>query len=165
MSAEDKSFRVIEFSGKRSDWDAWSTKFMARANRKGYLKLLTGKGITTGRDKIPKLDELLLAELGSTDDDKAIVQVAELNLLAYEDIVLSINATTGKGKIAFSLVKNCKTDDFPMGNCRLAWDALKWKYEPHTAPSLLKLEKAFMNCTLESVDEDPEDWILKLEII
>ena len=99
MSTEDKSFRVIEFSGKRSDWDAWLTKFIAQANRKGYLKLLTGKGITMGRNKIPKHDELLLAKLGSSDEDKQVAKVGQLNLLAYKDIFLSINATTGKGNV------------------------------------------------------------------
>ena len=165
MSTEDKSLRVIEFSGKRADWDAWSTKFLARASRKGYLKLLTGKGVTAGVDKIPTLAEYELAVLGSSDDDKKIAKVGELNSLAFEDIVLSINATSAKGKVAFSLVKNCKSDDFPEGNSRLAWDRMKRKYQPHTVPSLLKLEKQFINCRLENVDEDPEDWISKLETI
>ena len=88
-----------------------------------------------------------------------------IKLARFEDIVLSINATTAKDKVAFSLVKSCKSDDFPNGNCRLARYRLKRKYQPHTAPSLLKLEKQFMNCCIETIEEDPEDWISKLETL
>ena len=30
-----KSIRVIEFSGRTTDWEGWSEKFLARAKRKG----------------------------------------------------------------------------------------------------------------------------------
>lgn len=76
-------------------------------------KLMTGKGLTMGHDTIPNSDELELAKSGTSDDDKKIVKVGELNLLAYEDTVLSINATTAIGKVAFSLAKNCKSNTFP----------------------------------------------------
>ena len=39
----------------------------------------------------------------------------ELNEQAYEDIILSINYTPGQGKVAFSLVKNCISDEYPEG--------------------------------------------------
>ena len=64
---------------------------------------------------------------------------------------MSINHTTREGKIAFSLIKNCKTSDYPEGNCKLAWDRLIAKYAPKTAPSLLKLKKKFENSKLEDV--------------
>ena len=41
----------------------------------------------------------------------------------------------------FSLVKNCKTNEYPEGNLKLTWDRLVTKYAPKTAPSLLKWKK------------------------
>jgi len=34
---------VINFSGRTSDWEGWSEKFLARSKKKGYKKLLTRK--------------------------------------------------------------------------------------------------------------------------
>ena len=153
MSTEEKSIRVIEFTGKQADWEGWSEKFLARGKRKGYKKLLLGK------EKIPTQAEFDLAELGTTDEDKKTVKVGLLNELAYEDIILSISHTSKSGKVAFNLVKNCKSDDYPEGNCRLAWDRLVKKYEPHTALNLLKLKKEFANSKLEDGGSDPDVWV------
>ena len=38
--ADKKSIRVIQFSGKQSDWDGWHEKFLVKAEYKGYRKLL-----------------------------------------------------------------------------------------------------------------------------
>ena len=156
MSTDLKSIRVIEFTGKTSDWEGWSEKFKARAKRKGYKQLLLGK------KKVPTQDEAELAALGSTSEDKATAKLAELNEEAFEDIILSINHTSKQGKIAFSLVKNCKTTEYPEGNCKLAWDRLVAKYAPKTAPSLLKLKKQFANSSLHR-DVHPDEWITELE--
>ena len=40
MTSEEKSIKVIEFTG--TDFKIWSKKFVARANRKGYKGLLEG---------------------------------------------------------------------------------------------------------------------------
>ena len=128
MSSKEKSICIIEFSGKQIYWDGWSEKFLVRAKRKGYKKLLLGT------ERVPMQEQIDLAESSSSSTDKKIIKLGELNELAYKDIVLSINHTSSSGKVAFSLIKNCKSEDFPEGNCRLAWERLVKKYEPHTAP-------------------------------
>ncbi len=90
---EEKSVRIIEFSGKQADWDGWSEKFLARAKCRGY------KGLLLGRDKVKMQEQLVLAETSSSDSDKEILKLGELNELAYEDIVLSINHTTSSGRL------------------------------------------------------------------
>ena len=42
---QEKSIRVIYFSGKKEAWRVWNRKFIARANRMGYKKLLEGKTV------------------------------------------------------------------------------------------------------------------------
>ena len=157
MTSEEKSLRIIELSGSTQDWDIWSEKFKARGKRKGYVKLLTGKA------KAPTQTEFNAAESGSSEDDKKVKKLGELNELGYEDLILSINGSTKAGKVAFNLVKNCKTEDFPEGNCKQAWDRLVNKYSPKTTPSYISLKKDFTNSALESPESDPDKWITELE--
>ena len=152
MSTNLKTIRVLDFDGKASNWEGWSEKFLARAKRKGYKELLTGK------KNVPTKEDL--------DDDKVdaeITKLGELNEEAFEDIILSIDHSKKAGKIAFSLVKNCRNSAYPEGNCKLAWDRMVAKYAPKTAPSLLKLKKQFANSVLDDPEKHPEEWITKLE--
>ena len=55
-STEEKSLRVIKFSGSAKDCDVWSERFKARWKRKGYTKLLLGWS------EIPALAKLTAAE-------------------------------------------------------------------------------------------------------
>ena len=80
------------------------------------------------------------------------MKLEDANKEAFEDVILSINHTTKQGKVASSLVKNCKTSDYPEGNCKLAWDRLEAKYAPKTAPSMLKLKK-LADTTKQGVDD------------
>lgn len=159
MSTEEKSLRIIEFSGKKSDWKVWSRKFTARGNRKGYKSILEGK------DTIPTLTqyESALAKDTPTPIDKGYIKKWRLNELAYEDLLLSINGQTKMGKVAFNLVDNCTTDEQPDGNCKLAWERLVHKFAPKTAPSYISLKKSFANSKLELADSNPDEWITDLE--
>ena len=77
-----KSIRVLEFTGKITDWEGWSVKFLARGKRLGYKKLLLGK------EKIPTESEYQKAVM---ENDKNTTKRAELNEQAYGDIILSVN--------------------------------------------------------------------------
>ncbi len=55
ISTEDKSLRIIEFTGKH--WDVWSEKFLARGKCKGYTKLLLCRKDQVGVDRVPTVDE------------------------------------------------------------------------------------------------------------
>ena len=46
---------------------------------------------------------------GDTDLNKKIIKLGELNGLAYEDLILSINTSSSFGKVAFEFVKNDKS--------------------------------------------------------
>ena len=152
-----KSIRVIEFSGRTTDWEGWSEKFLARAKRKGYKKLLVGK------ETVPNVSTYTDAEGKSDATSKKIVKFEDANEEAFEDVIFSVKHTMKQGKVAFSLVKNCKTSDYPEGNCKLAWDRLVAKYAPKTAPSLLKLKKQFANSKLGDSGTHPDEWITELE--
>ena len=86
-----------------------------------------------------------------------------MNELGYEDLILSIDRKSAAGKVAFNLVKNCKTTEYPEGKCKQAWDRLVNKYAPKTAPSYIELKKTFTNSSLASPEDDPNEWITDLE--
>jgi hypothetical protein len=64
----------------------------------------------------------------------------------YTELVLSINDKTSNGKVAFNLVKGCKTKDYIDGNAFMTWEYLKNKFESMSAPSLVKIKKQFRQC-------------------
>ena len=80
---------------------------------KGYKKLLVSNGSTSGVDKIPTQDEYKNALEVDIDLEKKIIKLGELNELACEDLILSTNTRFSVGKVAFGLVKNAKSEDFP----------------------------------------------------
>jgi hypothetical protein len=74
---------------------------------------------------------------------------------------LSIDDKTSSGKVAFNLFKGCKNKDYADGNASMAWERLENKFEPSSAPSLVKLEKQFRQCSLKK-GQDPDIWITEL---
>jgi hypothetical protein len=102
---------------------------------------------------------------------KRILRIIDLNEMASTELVLSIDVSTSSGKIAFGIVKSCKTKDHEDGHAVLPSEKLKKKYGLVSAPSLVKTEKSFRECKLGKV-EDHETWItnseeiqLKLEVM
>ena len=144
---DEKTIRVIAFNGKKVEWPVWKEKFLARSRRKGYRDVLTGKetppDATAPRDARSKFDKL--------------------NESAFEDLILSIDASKDVGRVAFQIVKGSKNDDFKEGSARLAWWRLENKYAAKNAPNLLKLQEQYTDCRLKKKTQDPDIWITQLE--
>ena len=73
-----------------------------------------------GKEKIPIQDELIAVEASTSDDDKKVKKLGELNELGYEDLILLINGTKPAGKVAFKIVKDYNSPEYPEGNCKQA---------------------------------------------
>jgi hypothetical protein len=71
-------------------------------------------------------------------------------------------AKASNGKVAFNIIRGCKTKDYPDGNGAIAWERLKNIYEPVSVSSMVKLEKQFRELSLKK-GQDPEIWITELE--
>ena len=76
----DKTIKVIPFSGKAVDWPVWNEKFLARARRKGYKKILLGKDI------VPD-DAVDLNAITDKNEKKEKKKLRELNEDACEDLI------------------------------------------------------------------------------
>jgi hypothetical protein len=112
-----------------------------------------------GKIKVPRTDEDYDMEL---EEGKKITISADMNELSYTVLILSIDDKTSSGKVAFDLVKGYKNKDYADGNVNIAWERLKNKFEPSSAPLLVKLEKQFRQCSLKK-GQDPNIWITELE--
>ena len=156
MTMESKAIHVLESNGKASNWYARNEKFGAKAKRRGYNKLFLGKETVHMHSKYDQ---------AVTDSDTSMIKLGQLDEVAYDDLILSINTTTKRGAVVLSLVKNSKTIKYLEGNCKIASDRLTTKYAPKTASSLLKLKKKFANSKLEGVYRNPDEFIMELEAL
>jgi hypothetical protein len=87
-------------------------------------------------------------KIPKTDKDKICIQRKErskdyINELAYIALILCIDDNTSTEKVAFNLVKGCKNKEYKDGNTGMAWESLRNKFEPVSAPYLIKLKKQF----------------------
>jgi hypothetical protein len=81
--------------------------------------------------------------------------IIKLNEIAYNELILSIDVKASSRKVAFNIIRGCKTKDYPDGNGAIAWERLNNKYEPVSAPSMVKLEKQFRELSWKN-GQDPE---------
>jgi len=98
------------------------------------------------------------------DDRKKEQAKREKNVMAYKDLILSIDTSKDKGKIAFQIVKT-STSELKGGDAALVWKQLKEKYAPKIAPRKVELMKEFQRMSLKSSSEDLDVWLTKLELI
>ena len=96
------------------------------------------ESILLGRETVPKDSEVLNL---TTEDGKKEQAIKDKNELAFEELILSVDGSTREGRVAFQLIKGCKTSDHEDGDAALAWKRLKNKFAATTAPSLVKLKK------------------------
>ena len=132
---------VSTFSGKKADRTVWEEKFLAKANVKGYKKILLGK-------EIAPIDEEDFDE--NTPEGREKKRRRDANEAAYTDLVLSIDGSSASGRVAFNLVRLSKLKTHLDGDARMAWSRLLNKYATKSAPSLLALKKEFTNSRLAS---------------
>ncbi len=142
MSAtEEKSIEVLEFSSQRDDWKYWSSNFLARGGKREYQHVLED---TT---QIPTKSAFQAANAMSntSNDEKKLIKTYKLALVAFEDLLLSVESKTKAGRVAFDLVDGCNTNNNPDGHVSLVWKLLIQKYDPKTAPSYIQLKQGFAN--------------------
>ena len=110
-NGKELSLRYLPFKGKKDEWEMWSAKFMSKARKKKYLKILTGEMTVEFED-----------ESNKTTEEK---EKEKLNDEAYDDLITSM-----EDKIAFNKVNQAKTKTLKNGCTKTAWLNLLNKYKP-----------------------------------
>ena len=134
-SGKELSLHYLPFKGKKDQWEMWSAKFMSKARKKRYLKILTGEVSIHFRD-----------ENNKTTEEK-------LNDEAYNDLITSM-----EDKIAFNKVNQAKTKMLKNGCVRTAWTNLLNKYKPTSVQTRAELKLKFTQLKLEDWTKDPDEW-------
>jgi hypothetical protein len=136
--------RMIPFCGKVEGWPIWSERFLVKAKRCDFKDLLLGKlSVIYVDEEIDKTSDIV----------KKKSMIIELNEIKYIELILSIDVKASSGKVAFDIIRGCKTMDYPDVNGDISWKRLKNKYESVSAPSLVKLEKQFRELSLKNGQE------------
>ena len=68
------------------------------------------------------------------EEGKQMLMEIDLKEMAFAKLMLSIDAASITGKIAFGIVKCYKTEDYEDGNAPLVWEKLKKKFDPVSTP-------------------------------
>ncbi len=144
MSTSDieKRISIVQFT-KDTKWHIWSEQFLARADYRGYDRILNGQA------KPPDESD------PTTDKDALKLRIA--NKRAYSDLLLSFN-----DEVNFGIVSEAKTTELDKGDAYLAWKNLKNKHEPSTTANKVSLKAKFTNSKMTG-NRDPDDWITELE--
>jgi hypothetical protein len=118
VTTDVSAIGVLNFSGRKEELPSCSEKFLAKAKRSGIKDVLMGKvEIPTSLDVFDK----------KTEEGKRLLCITDLNEMAFTELILSIDVNNSNGKIAFGIVKSCKSKEFEDGNAALAWRKLKKK--------------------------------------
>ena len=132
------NMKVITFSGKKNDWLIWEERMMSKAKKKGYRNLLLGR-----ENAIPTTTQDI------NDDNEDEMRLRRLNDEAYLDLINSMDCESEAGRIAFSVVKGTKNEEYQDGNALVAYINLKRKYQPSTAITLMKLENDYQGAKMK----------------
>jgi hypothetical protein len=59
-----------------------------------------------------------------SEEGEKLTIAADMNKVAFNELILSIDDKTISGKVVFNLVKCCKNKDYAYGNVNMAWERL-----------------------------------------
>ena len=121
----------------------WKAKHRARLRLHGALDMLDGK-VKIAPDR----------QSTYNDDEQTL---RDLNDSVYADLLLSMACEN-----CFTSVNMARTTELSEGDVALGWKRLTERYEEETPSSRLQLQQEYNNCKLEK-DEDPDNWITKME--
>ena len=115
--SEEKTIRVVVWSGKTLDYDGLSKKHLAKAEHKGYQKLLLCKKNREDFDNVPTKKEIedIEAKTLKEEADEEILKLDKLNKQTFMGLVLSIDTTMTTGKTASRLVNFLKRASIQKG--------------------------------------------------
>ena len=150
-SNNERSIRVVPFSGKKKDWRMWQKQFLAVAGKREY------KDVLKGTTKVPPHDAVL--DL-TVDADKLKSAARKANDNAYHDLVLA-----NSQPVPFNIVDKAISKDLPDGDAAAAWAALCKKYDSKSPATVVTLSAQYSRARLENTSVDPDEWITYLEIL
>ena len=132
----EKSLKIIKFDGTKEHYSLWAFQMEA------FL------------EDLEIVDALSITNTGQalTADERKMNRKVFLKLaLACDD------------RVSHQLIKRSTSTDFPQGDAKKAWQALKDRWEPKKEVNKEMLTSELFALKLDDVSKDPEKWILDLQ--
>lgn len=155
------SKRTIIFRGKPEHWDPFIQQWLAYYASKGYVSIFDGTETVPTKAELDAVEAK--AEASRTRDDKKVLKIHGKNVTCFNQLLISIDASTTEGRLAYHLVITCKKDEYPLGNAKMAYDKLVSKYAPKNTQTELSLRKQLANTKLET--GDPDEFMMRIEVL
>ena len=108
---KDKYIPVITFSGKKSDFRVWKSKYECRLTIMGLVDILDDD------IEIPKDSE-------DVNVDTKRYKLKKDNALVYADLMMSIDQET-----CFNLMESCKNENYKRGHAPTSWKMICSRFE------------------------------------
>ena len=155
---ELKAIKVLKFTGKESEWDHWSEKFVALARARGFAGILLGTEQTPNADKeIDRKKSDGSYELTEAER-KEKKRLRQANGNAYINLQLSCE------ELPYDLVSLAKTEELPDGCTRDAWERLTSEYDLTEGEDKITLLSMFQQNQLEDVRTNITVWLTSMAI-
>ena len=153
---DDKSVKIITFSGKKADWKFWSKKFCSYVHIKGGEPVWDAKP-----EDIPKESEVIDI---SNDDGKAKAKLKSLNKSMMGLLNLCLSNGTDEEEKAFDIVTLAADSDtdYKLGNFPKIWKCLQEEYEPINVDEIEAMIDKYHNLKLKG-GEDPTIYVARAD--
>ena len=155
---ELKAIKVLKFTGKESEWDHWSEKFLASTRARGFA------GILLGTEKAPREDKE--SDKKNADGSYELTEAERKvkNRLRQANGNAYINLQLSCEKLPYDLVSLAKTEELPDGCRRDAWVWLTSEYDLTEGEGKITLLSMFQQNQLEGVRTNITVWLTSLAL-
>ena len=155
---ELKAIKVLKFTGKESEWDHWSEKFVALARARGFA------GILLGTEQAPNADEDIDRKKSDGSYELTEAERKEKKRLRQANGNAYINLQLSCEELPYDLVSLAKTDELPDGCTRDAWERLTSEYDLTEGEDKITLLTMFQQNQLEDVRTNITVWLTSMAI-
>ena len=155
---ELKAIKVLKFTGKESEWDHWSERFVALARARGFA------GILLGTEKPPRADKEIDKKKAGGSYDLTEAERKEKKRLRQANGNTYINLQLSSEELPYDLVSLAKTEELPDGCARYAWERLTSEYDLTEGEDKITLLSMFQQNQLEDVRLNITVWLTSLVI-
>ena len=155
---ELKAIKVLKFTGKESEWDHWSEKFVALARARGFA------GILLGTEQAPNADEDIDRKKSDGSFELTEAERKEKKRLRQANGNAYINLQLSCEELPYDLVSLAKTDELPDGCARDACERLTSEYDLTEGEDKITLLTMFQQNQLEDVRTNITAWLTSLAI-
>ena len=117
MNITETSFKILLFNSKASSFTFWNPKFKTRAQKKKTCHIYLGTVAVPSENAHEAA--LLIDKASRNMTQNKTIKDFDLNSAAFYGLIMSMNDSTGGGRIAFQLMdSSCSIDNPNMGVLR-----------------------------------------------